>query len=96
MASTLRRQRRSFPARRLPADSPTPTCGSDVVALLGELSDAIALVTVVHRSLAAHETAGTGDEEVALRHALRLLRATYSGLDRTTLRSRRQTPSPTP
>lgn len=51
---------------------------------LGDLSDAISLVTVVYRSLATRETAGIGDEEVALRHALKLLRAAYSGLDSAT------------
>ena len=94
MASTLRRRRRSFPVQRPPTELPTPTCCRDAVALLGELSDAIALVTVVHRSLAAQETVGTADEAVALRHALRLLGAAYSGLDRATSRAGRQTPSP--
>jgi len=63
--------------------------------LLGDLSDAISLVTVVHRSLAAQEAAGAGDEEVALRHALGLLRATYSGLDMAPSRSHRRPPSST-
>jgi hypothetical protein len=52
-----------------------------LLALLGELSDAISLITVVHRSLATQETGGAGDEAVALRHVLDLLRATYNGFD---------------
>ena len=53
----------------------------DVVTLLGELSDAIAIVAVAQRSLEAREIANTGEETVALRYALSLLRAAYSGLD---------------
>ena len=53
----------------------------DVVTLLGELSDAIAIVTVARRSLEAREIANVGDETVALRYAVSLLRAAYSGLD---------------
>ena len=55
--------------------------GPDVVTLLGELSDAIAIVTVAQRSLEAREIANTGEETVALSYALSLLRAAYSGLD---------------
>jgi len=55
---------------------------SDLNATLGDLSDAISVVTVVDRSLAAQELAGAGDEEVILRHALSLLRTVYERLDR--------------
>ena len=62
--------------------SPARAAGRpDVVTLLGELSDAIAIVTVAQRSLEAREIANVGDETVALRYALSLLRAAYSGLD---------------
>jgi len=64
------------------------------LALLGELSDAISLITVVHRSLATQETGGAGDEAVALRHALDLLRATYNGFDMAPSRSHRLRPRP--
>ena len=63
---------------------PALTAGKpDVVTLLGELSDAIAIVTVAHRSLEARESAHVGDEDevVALRYVLSLLRTAYSGLD---------------
>ena len=60
----------------------------DILALLGDLSDAISVVTVVHRSLEAKEIAEVGDEEVALRHGLALLRAAYSALDMASLRLR--------
>ena len=53
----------------------------DIVTLLGELSDAIAIVTVAHRSLEAREISHVGDETVALRYALSLLQAAYSGLE---------------
>lgn len=60
---------------------------SDLCTLLGDLSDAISVVTVVHRSLAALEIAAVGDEETALRYALRLLRTTYGALDMFSCRS---------
>lgn len=60
---------------------------SDLFTLLGDLSDAISVVTVAHRSLAALEIAAVGDEETALRYALTLLRSTYSALDRLSCRS---------
>ncbi len=53
----------------------------DIATLLGELSDAIAIVTVAQRSLEAREIRNVADETVALRYALSLLRAAYSGLD---------------
>ena len=64
-------------------------------ARLGALSDAISLVTVVHRALAAREDDGVGDEEFALRHALGLLRAAHDGIDLAFMRSRRWSPSST-
>ena len=60
---------------------------SDLCSLLGGISDAISVVTVVQRSLAALEIAAVGDEETALRYALTLLRTTYSTLDRIIYRS---------
>ena len=60
---------------------------SDLCSLLGELSDAISVVTVVQRSLAALEIAAVDDEETALRYALTLLRTTYSTLDGIIFRS---------
>ncbi len=54
----------------------------DLSSILGDFSDAISVVTVVQRSLAAQELAGAGDEEVTLRHALILLRTVYDRLDR--------------
>ena len=64
-------------------------------ARLGALSDAISLVTVVHRAIAAREDDGVGDEELALRHALGLLRAAYDGFDLAFVRSQRASPSST-
>ena len=47
----------------------------DLYALLGELSDVVSLLTIVLRSLEVQGIAAVGDEAVALRHALQLLRA---------------------
>jgi hypothetical protein len=66
--------------------SPAAAGRPDFLELLGDLSDAISVITVVHRSLEAKEIAEVGDEEVALRHGLALLRAAYSALDMTSLR----------
>lgn len=59
----------------------------DLLTPLGNLSDAIAVVTVAHRSLEAKEIAEAGDEEVALRYAISLLRAAYTELDIASLHS---------
>lgn len=55
--------------------------------LLAQFSDSIALLSVAHASLASKEIAGTGEEEVALRHVLARLRAVYSGYDLTMART---------
>ena len=95
MASIAQGSRGPFRSERPRLEPSRSTRRDNALMPLGDLSDAISLVTVVHRSLATHETAGIGDEEVALRHALKLLRAAYSDLDSATGRPRRQTPSPT-
>jgi hypothetical protein len=69
--------------------APTAADCSDLLHLLGDLSDAIALVAVAHRSLEAKEIAQAGDEEVALRYAISLLRTAYSALDMASLHSNR-------
>jgi hypothetical protein len=61
----------------------------DLATLLGNLSDAIAVVTVAHRSLEAKEIAEVGDEEVVLRYAISLLRSAYTALDVASLDSSR-------
>ncbi len=66
--------------------SPAAADRPDLLELLGDLSDAISIITVVHHSLEAKEIAKAGDEEVALRHGLALLRAAYSALDVASLR----------
>jgi hypothetical protein len=53
----------------------------DLCTLVGDLADAISVVTVVYRSLAALEIPAVADEETALRHALGLLRSAYTALD---------------
>lgn len=78
----------SDPMPPMQAAEGSPTAGNrpDLLELLGDLSDAISVITVVHRSLEAKEIAEVGDEEVALRHGLALLRAAYSALDKASLR----------
>jgi len=80
-----------FTHPRLTAEAAAQTDGMvepvDMPMLLGDLSDAIAVVTVVHRSLEALEIRAVGDDEVALRYALTLLRAAYNALDIASLRS---------
>ncbi len=55
--------------------------GPDLQAILGRFSDALSMIAVVYRSLSARESAGVGDEEVALRHAIDELKAVYNELD---------------
>jgi hypothetical protein len=51
----------------------------ELIPILGRFSDALAVVTVVHRSLSGREVAGV--EESALRTGLAMLRAVYNELD---------------
>jgi hypothetical protein len=74
------------PTPQAPAGSPSASDDLDLLALLGDLSDAISVVTVVHRALEARVIAGVGDEEVTLRYALTLLRTAYSAFDLAFLR----------
>lgn len=67
-------QKRARPA-------PSAHAGPDLQAILGRFSDALSMIAVIRRSLAARESAGIGDEEVALRHAIEELQAVYNELD---------------
>lgn len=78
--------RRRKPTKNATARSPSDSAAPDLMVLLGDLSDAISVVTVVHHALAAKEHAGLGDEEVALRYALTLLQTAYSAFDLAFLR----------
>lgn len=77
------------PDRPTESEPPTEADRPDVPTLLGDLSDAIAVVTVAHRSLEAKEIGEVGDEEVALRYAISLLRRAYTALDLASLHSSR-------
>lgn len=55
--------------------------GPDLPDILGRFSDALSMLSVVSRSLAARDFAGTGDEEIALRRAIDELKAVYNELD---------------
>ena len=61
----------------------------DLCTLVGDLADAISVVTVVYRSLAALEIPAVADEEAALRYALSLLRSAYTALDIASCRATR-------
>ena len=69
------------PDRATESGAPTGADRPEFSTLLGDLSDAIAVVTVAHRSLEAKEIGEVGDEEVALRYAISLLRRAYTALD---------------
>jgi len=75
------------PDRATESAPPTEADPLEFSTLLGELSDAIAVVTVVHRSLEAKEIMDVGDEEVTLRYAISLLRRAYTALDMASLHS---------
>ena len=75
-----------MPSTEATEGSPAAPDRPDFLELLGALSDAISVITVVHHSLETKEIAEAGDEEVALRHGLTLLRAAYSALDMASLR----------
>jgi len=49
--------------------------------IMGHFADALSLVIVCHRSLAAQSSAGVGDEEETLRRAIRLLKDVYNEID---------------
>ena len=53
----------------------------DLSAIMAQLSDALALVSVTHRSLEAQEIANAGHETSVLRAALASLNAVYNSLD---------------
>ena len=93
-AKARRHSKRSEQLRKTEATS-AANAQAILCARLGALSDAISLVTVVHRAIAAREDDGVGDEELALRHALGLLRAAYDGIDLAFMRSQRSSPSST-
>lgn len=86
MTSASRESSDPMPPTEAAEGSPSAPDRPDFLELLGDLSDAISVITVVHRSLEAKEIAEAGDEEVALRHGLALLRAAYSALDMASLR----------
>jgi hypothetical protein len=67
--------------------------------IMGRFSQALSLVIVCHRSLAAQASADVGDEEETLRQAIRLLKNVYNEVDlasiATTNPRRRSSSSPT-
>ena len=59
----------------------------DLCTLVVALADAISVVTVVYRSLAALEIPAAADEEAALRYALGLLHSACRALDTASCRA---------
>jgi hypothetical protein len=51
------------------------------MAIMEQFTQALSLVIVCHRSLAAQPSADVGDEEETLRQAIRLLRDVYNEID---------------
>ena len=49
--------------------------------IMGHFAQAISLIVVCHRSLAAQSLAAVGDEEETLRRAIRLLKDVYNEVD---------------
>ena len=75
------------PDRATESGPPTEAGRPEFSTLLGDLSGAIAVVTVAHGSLEAKEIGEVGDEEVALRYAISLLHRAYTALDMASLHS---------
>lgn len=75
------------PDRATESGPPTEADRAELSTLLGDLSDAIAVVAVAHRSLEAKEIGEVSEEEVALRYAISLLRRAYTALDLASLHS---------
>ncbi|MGH8150642.1 MAG: hypothetical protein ACRETB_11800 [Steroidobacteraceae bacterium] len=76
-----RRTRRGRNGASRRAHAGSASAGADLPDLLGRFSDALSLISVVQRSLAAQESARIGDEEVALGRAIDELKAVYNELD---------------
>ena len=73
------------PGRRRRNVRKTPSRVDPVSEILCEIlhrfAQALSLVIVCHRSLAAQESADVGDEEETLRRAIRLLQDVYNEVD---------------
>lgn len=69
-------------ARKTASAVANPSARSlDLRAILGNFAQAVSIAVVCQRSLAAQELAQVGDEEEALREAIRQLRSVYTELD---------------
>jgi hypothetical protein len=54
---------------------------ADLTGIMERFTQALSLVIVCHRSLAAQSSADIGDEEETLRRAIRLLKDVYNEID---------------
>jgi hypothetical protein len=79
---TLRRRFLRGDANRNHASASAPPAASpDLLAIMERFGQAISLVVVSHRSLAAQASADAGDEEETLRQSIRLLKDVYNEID---------------
>jgi hypothetical protein len=62
--------------------------------IMGRFAQAISVVVVCHRSLAAQSSAAVGDEEETLRWAIRLLKDVYNEVDLASLATTKTQPPP--
>jgi hypothetical protein len=74
--STGRRPRKTRKVASL--ENPVET---KLLEIMGRFTQALSLVIVCHRSLAAQSSADVGDEEETLRQAIRLLKNVYNEID---------------
>lgn len=63
------------------ATSRVDPVSENLCEILHRFAQALSLVIVCHRSLAAQESADVGDEEETLRRAIRLLQDVYNEVD---------------
>ena len=87
--TTGRRARRGHKAA-----SPTKPATPDLSAIMERFSQALSLVVVCHRALAAQPSAGVGDEEETLRRAIRLLKDVYNEIDLASIAMTRKSRGP--
>lgn len=52
-----------------------------LLEIMGRFTEALSLIIVCHRSLAAQSSADVGDEEETLRQSIRLLKNVYNEID---------------
>jgi hypothetical protein len=84
-SDSRKKSRKGRSAGRIRESDSSPTnpipASPDLMTIMERFSQALSLVVVCHRSLAAQPSAGVGDEEETLRRAIRLLKDVYNDID---------------